>query len=105
MKRSVRTTGMKRKTTSKVTINISKETEVVRSKCCECGYECDRVPGPRPPGPGDWSLCIKCGSLNVFDDNMNLRRPTDSEVIESAGVSKLQELRRGILALRKKGER
>ena len=31
------------------------------------------------PNPGDVSICIECGEVNVFDEAMKLRVPTKQE--------------------------
>jgi uncharacterized Zn finger protein len=49
--------------------------------CEKCG---DYVFAVLAPGaeiaPGDVSLCIGCGDLRVFDDELGLREPTEVEV-------------------------
>lgn len=64
--------------------NFDVKTQVAASVCCECGAMLDGVSGPCQPSPGDMTLCIYCGCLNVFDDDMLLRRPTDDEFLEAA---------------------
>lgn len=48
-------------------LDFSRTTRLEKSPCCECGYMTDSAGGPGSPKAGDFSLCIKCGSLNVFD--------------------------------------
>ena len=31
------------------------------------------------PEGGDWTLCIRCGALHVYNDDFSLRAPTDYE--------------------------
>jgi hypothetical protein len=59
----------------------------------------DSCNGPDKPTPGDFSLCIRCASLNVFGDDMRLRAPTDEEIFTAAASSDVQEARRIILRL------
>ena len=82
-------------------LNISVETHCKPSSCCECGNENDAASGPCQPSPGDFSLCIACGSLNVFDNDLSLRSPVDDEIFEAAKSSEVQLLRRAILATAK----
>jgi hypothetical protein len=83
----------------KRSLDISVETETPESFCCECETRFDRASGPATPSPGDLTLCIRCGSLNVFADDLTARRPTDEEYFAAAADSELQELRRAILAV------
>jgi hypothetical protein len=78
-------------------MDMSVETETPVSKCVECGSELDRVSGPCAPKPGDLSLCLECGSLNAFADDLSLRPPTDDEILEIAKNSDFQRARRAIL--------
>jgi len=34
---------------------------------------------PALPGPGDFTFCISCGVVLVFDDRLNVRMPTEAE--------------------------
>jgi hypothetical protein len=62
--------------------------------CVECGIVLNAVSGTvRPneaPTPGCVSLCLNCGHLALFDDNMMLREATQEENAEP----EIQELRR-----------
>lgn len=78
-------------------INLDTTTALPKSRCCECGYESDHASGPGAPTPGDASLCIDCGSLSFFADDMTLRAPTRDEMLAAAVDSELQRLRRIIL--------
>lgn len=58
----------------------------------------------RPPKPGDVSLCIMCGSVSLYDDRLDLRKPSRDEWDEikddervKAGLQAWREMR----ALRK----
>lgn len=35
------------------------------------------------PEEGDLSVCIKCGSICVFDEDLYLRKPTEEELAEA----------------------
>ncbi|MGE5510278.1 MAG: hypothetical protein ACM31O_03390 [Bacteroidota bacterium] len=72
------------------------ETAIPMSVCCECGSSFDLASGPATPQPGDFTLCIRCGSLNVLDEELRLRAPTREEMLSAAANSELQRLRRTI---------
>ncbi len=38
--------------------------------------------GKYPPAPGDWSICLTCMGLLVFDEEMNMRVPTPREEVD-----------------------
>lgn len=78
-------------------LSIAIETITPETQCCECGYKTNRASGPVAPSPGDFSLCMKCASLNVFDANMTMRSPTLDEFLLAAKDSELQLLRKIIL--------
>ena len=75
-------------------LEVSVTSTIPQSMCCECGDASNRVGGPGRPREGDFSLCIGCGSLNIFASDLSLRRPTTGEMLEAAGDSDLQHLRR-----------
>lgn len=53
-----------------------------KNKCPKCGAKLDMAFGVRTdlkPSSGDFSLCIKCGELLVFGNDLELRLPTEQE--------------------------
>jgi len=78
--------------------------KTLKSPCCECGEILGAATGPRTPFEGDFALCIKCASLNIYCADLSLRRPNDDEIFEAAKNSELQALRRAILKLHAKGK-
>jgi hypothetical protein len=38
--------------------------------------------GDRPPEPLDRSICLDCGALLIYDDDLQLREPTEEESVE-----------------------
>jgi hypothetical protein len=53
---------------------------------CSCGHKLDaaselKANGPRPE-PGNLSVCIYCGRLRVYTDDLTLRELTDDELDE-----------------------
>lgn len=72
------------------------------SLCCYCGHflECAMHPvdDTREPTPGDFSMCINCGGLLCFNEDMTLRGATlaDRQAMEpdQAEMLKLMEASR-----------
>lgn len=50
--------------------------------CPYCNHLLDgisQVNGENLPEPGDASICIQCGNVSVFDDDLSLRKPLPEE--------------------------
>lgn len=51
---------------------------------CSCGYEFDCASdvedASQRPGPGDFTLCFKCGEIYVFDESMKIQQPTIQKI-------------------------
>ena len=61
-----------------------KTTRTPATPCPTCGYKMDAASCPysgETPSPGDPSVCLKCGELLVFSDEMVPRRPTARELL------------------------
>jgi hypothetical protein len=55
------------------------------SACPSCGTQCDAASTTNEstqPVPGDISICVRCGELLKFGDDMRLMRLTHEERIE-----------------------
>lgn len=78
-------------------LNFDTETVTPDLVCVECGKPMDRTAGACAPGPGDFTLCIGCASLNIFNDDMRFRKPTDEEMLAAAADAEFQTARRAIL--------
>lgn len=68
-------------------IEVQAEIHLPESKCVRCGYVIDMAtsladPEVHIPKAGDISLCLKCGLLSLFDENLKLRAPSDEEIVE-----------------------
>ncbi len=51
--------------------------------CPSCGERCAVASTgmtDHRPEPGDFSICINCQGLHVFDCNIRLRHPTEAEI-------------------------
>ncbi len=64
---------------------IQAEIHLPESKCTRCGYVMDMAttledPEIHLPKPGDISLCMRCGLLSVFDENLRLQPPSDEKI-------------------------
>ena len=79
--------------------SLDHEAEVPSSACLSCGYVADRCSGPCAPKPGDIAICIECRRVNVFDDNLKLRGPTDAELVQLAGDHRLIALTNAIASV------
>lgn len=56
--------------------------------CISCRKELDAASGvgvEAKPEPGDVTVCIGCGHIMVFADDLRLRNPKDDEMREIAG--------------------
>jgi hypothetical protein len=59
-----------------------KTTRFEPSPCTSCGKRLDaasHLDGKSVPVPGDATVCIECGHVMVFGENMRLRDPTPQE--------------------------
>lgn len=71
---------------------LGKEIEMPEAECPNCGALNDTASPfdeDAEPKPGDASICIMCGHLSVFDDNLVLRNPTDEEIYKYAGDERI----------------
>lgn len=69
-------------------LKLAKESPLPKFNCLACGYAADLASGvvdkqartaEIKPTPGDLSVCIKCGHLAVFKDDLTLRPLTAKE--------------------------
>ena len=84
---------------------MTKGYHVPESRCTACGHFLDRAGGvdnnDRKPKPGDVSICIECGHIMVFGDDMQLRDPTGEEMYEIAGDKDVLAAQRALAELKK----
>jgi len=53
--------------------------------CPACGYAMTHttaVEDGNAPQPGDCSLCLNCGAVNVFSDDLGVRSASEAEIAE-----------------------
>lgn len=58
------------------------ETRTPKDHCPKCGKRFDATSsavGEHRPKPGDVTICIKCGGILFFKDDLTTRLPTDEE--------------------------
>jgi len=83
-----------------------KRTHFVRRDVCpSCGGavdSCDNLSQARPPRPGDFAICLKCGAANRFDAAMKLVTATaeDLREIDPANRRKLRDAEKIVIAAR-----
>ena len=71
---------------------LGKDCHLPKSNCTNCGAETDGatcVADDRFPSPGDFTICISCGHLMCFTEQLGLREPTDEELVAIAGDDRL----------------
>jgi hypothetical protein len=73
--------------------------------CLSCGKRLNSasVPGSEDPTPepGNSTICLYCGHLMVFAEDMSLRALTDAEMVELAGDPQVLEVMRFIEAYKR----
>lgn len=68
--------------------------------CLGCGYPCERATGVNTenrPHPGAMAICIACGHLMAFNDNMQFRELTPEERAEAMQDKKIAAVSIAIL--------
>lgn len=78
-------------------------TRLPESRCTNCGKLCDAATGvghKDRPSPGDVTICIGCGHLMAYDEQLAVRNLTDAEVVECAGDPRIIKAQALIAAVR-----
>lgn len=66
--------------------------------CTHCKHVMTNTSGHDvAPEPGDFTLCIQCVGLNVFDKTLQLRAPTKREAREATNNDEVQDIRAAIM--------
>jgi len=78
-----------------------KQQRLPETKCSTCGEPVSaatNIANEAAPKPHDWSLCINCGALAKFTDELKLRVPTAAEIGElpSDQRAEIQRIQRNI---------
>ena len=56
--------------------------DLPEQRCAACGYKFDQTTGldtEAQPRPGDVSICIACGAIQIFKADLTMRNPTAQE--------------------------
>jgi Zn ribbon nucleic-acid-binding protein len=73
--------------------------------CFACGHAVDSATSidvNARPKPGAWTVCIKCGHLMVFDDELHLRDLTAAERDEAATDPRIRKIQAAFAALQRR---
>lgn len=65
--------------------------------CPSCGSKLNGATDPvgdATPSSGDITVCLYCGHILVFTDDLRLRNPTDEEIHEIAGDVRILAIQR-----------
>jgi hypothetical protein len=76
---------------------VGPSVRVPKSACLDCGKQMDGATGVDyrgGPQPGHITICIGCGHIMAFAEDMRLRKLTDTEMIEIAGDRRLIAVQR-----------
>ena len=81
-----------------------KSTRTPVNYCRSCNYRMDAASDATLEGSipkvGDWSVCIRCGELSVFNDDLTVRAPTQRELIGIQRSSTWPAIERYRMAIR-----
>lgn len=78
-------------------------TRLSPSTCPSCGKPNDSatsVGGDHKPESGDFTVCLECGHIMAYDDELKLRELTKDEQIEVAGDQRILAVQAGRKKLR-----
>jgi len=93
-------------------LGIGKEQRLSESACTACGHSLDGAAAAmteedtrESPQPGDALVCVYCGHIMAFSENLTMRDLTDEEMVQIAGDPVLLEVQRMSAAFRKEKDR
>jgi hypothetical protein len=81
-----------------------KENIVPASPCTHCGEPNDGAASLEgaTPKPGDITICMECGNIMAFAEDLTVRNLTNEEMYEIAGREDLLAMQRLLQDFRKK---
>lgn len=62
---------------------MNEKKEILKPQCPNCNVILDKATGLEEkdiPSKGDYSICLHCGEILIFDDNLSVRKPTFYEI-------------------------
>lgn len=76
---------------------IMNDYKIESSNCPGCGKQNDgaaNLEGAEGPEPGDYSICIGCQGIFVFDSNLHMKEMTEDDILElpSLLISRYQRM-------------
>lgn len=75
-----------------------------KTQCLNCGHKLDAASAAQSkrhrPRPGNFSICIRCGHVMAFADDLTMRPLTDAEVVHIAGDKEMLRYQAAIGAAR-----
>lgn len=81
-----------------------KTTRTPQNYCRTCHYRMDAASSATKPDEipdaGSVSLCMKCGELSIFNEDLTLRAPTEQELINIQRSLTWPEIERHRMAIR-----
>jgi Zn ribbon nucleic-acid-binding protein len=72
--------------------------------CLACGHAVDSATSidvNARPKPGAWTMCVKCGHLMTFDDELHLRQLTAAETDEAAADPRIRKIQLAFAVLKR----
>jgi Zn ribbon nucleic-acid-binding protein len=87
-------------------MKVGTDNRIPLSACPACGHRFDGatcVGADGIPKPGDYTICIKCGHLMAFADDLTLRELTSNEMHDIAGDERVLAVQRVRGMLKRQG--
>lgn len=78
-------------------MKLGKTRRIPESKCLGCGIANDAatpVADDHDPNPGSITICLECGYIMAYDDDLKLRELTRDEQIGIAGDERILAIQR-----------
>jgi hypothetical protein len=78
--------------------------DIPQQRCSRCKHPLDEAcctGGDHKPTPGMISICVECGKITIFDEQLRLREPSEQELLDIGTRSDIVELQLYIASLHK----
>jgi hypothetical protein len=86
-------------------MKVGQDQKIAASPCLSCGKMldgCTAVDADGGPCPGDFTVCISCGHLMAFADDLTLRELTSEEMHAIAGDKRIIAVQQARKALKER---